>query len=100
MKTIELYTYGIWLRTIPDEGCSDLLCIDGLQRYRDFPGATKKVWIVFTKRERAHSFEIRGSSYPVNLIVGVRILLLRTFRLMLRKEYVNGYRYFHFEYLE
>lgn len=78
------------------KGEGSVICLDGLRKYVYLPRQSQltTVAVVFTKRSRRDSFEIK----PSGLIVGVYTYLMNAFMAQLRRGYNSGYRYFHFEY--
>jgi hypothetical protein len=77
------------------DGCT--ICSEGLKRHVSAP--KNILWLVFTKKPNAESFDIgvrsNGGGYVVDL---PRTCLFSSFSRQLLRAHEAGYRHFHFEY--
>ncbi len=76
------------------------ICAKGLSRYINLPGGINVIWLVFTvkpMRGKASFKIVRSTTYSFCLS-GVKIGLYYSFRRLLEKMYIKGYRYVHVEY--
>ena len=77
------------------------ICNKGLRRYVSLPRGIEQIFLCFTKRARADSFEIEPrfeGCYRGRLIEYPRVGLMCGFSNQLGKQFKNGHKFFHFEY--